>query len=372
METICKEMPYIDESFSNLLEINKEDLKKAIETIEKVDVIILVGEGRSYEALKIGFRGLNKRIITLEEPDFRWSNLYEAAPHLEKQYKQIVLIVNTSSGETPTPRQRVKDLVDYIEETKSKKFRIIAFGSRPDSSVGEKIRDKEYGLFVELKGPKSQAERAEEALDFGIMNDVYELLSTLLFYKMRKKINYGWKFEEFLSSVKEEAKGIGILVNNWIKSEKYRILIQQMTSRGKITVAGLGPSRDVALMTGIRLNHIKRAFGEEANITGPFAQRPRLGDVLIVISHSGETESVLEWVEDFKNAGAFVFAFCSRESSLTRKVEHSFLVPKKTEDFYPKIVYLTSVIAVGLVGEFKKKGFSIRPDILKWWHSVTE
>lgn len=372
MEKICKEMPYIDESFANLLEIKREELKQAIEIIENADAIILVGEGRSYEALKIGFRGLYKRIITLEEPDFRWSNLYEAAPYLEEQYNQIVLLVNTSSGETPTPKQRVKDLVRYIEEKESRKFKIVAFGSWSDSSVGKKIKDKEYGLFVKLRGPKSKAENAEEALDFGIMNDVYELASMLLFYKIRKKINYGWKFEEFLNSVEEEAKGIGILVNNWIKSEKYRILLKQMTSRGIIIVAGLGPSKDAALMLAIRLNHIKRAFGEEANITGAFTQKPRLSDVLIVISHSGETEPVLEWVEEFKNVGAFVFAFCSRESSLIRKVDHSFLLPKKVEDFYPKVAYLASVIAVGLVEEFQNNGFSIRPDILNWWHSVTE
>jgi len=372
MEKICKGMPYIDESFSNLLEIDKKELRRVIRTIENADAIILVGEGRSYEALKIGFRGLERRIITLDDIDFRWNNLYEAAPYLEKQYERIVLIVNTSSGETPSPKQRTKDLADYIDEKGSKKFRIIAFGSRPDSSVGKEIRNREYGSFVKLKGPKSKAKNAEEALNSGIMNDVYELASMILFYRIKEKINYGWKFEEMIERVKKDAREIGQLVNRLINSEKYKILIKQMTSRGKIIVAGLGPSKDAALMIAIRLNHIKRAFGEEANITGAFTQRPRLGDILIVISHSGETEPVLEWAEKFKKAGAFVFAFCSRESSLTQIVDWSFLVPEETKDFYPRIAYLTSAIAVGLVEEFKNSGYSIPPDILSWWHSVTE
>ncbi len=362
---------YIEDVIKNVCNIKRSEFKPFYEELFDADCIILVGEGRSQSALYIGMGQLNKTVRTMVDIDFPGRNILEAAPLLEKKHDKIVLLVNSGSGETITPKIVVRQLTDYIERTGTPKFSINAVVSNPNSSIG-RIGEREYGNVIELKGRDKKSNSSNGFLKHGIMNDVYELGSLLLFQKTKESLNEHADYRAVFEKIEEESQIIARIVKEFVNSEIYRDVISRLETRSRITMGGLGPARNVAKMTAIRLQHVKRAIGDEAYLSGPFAPRPRAGDVLFLISWSGETEPLLEWCREQKEIGGHVYSIVGNESTLSAESK-SFVIPSSPVDFYERATFALSPLPLHLVQRLNQRGFKLPEYIMKWWqHSVTQ
>ena len=371
MSKIRKKVGYINGVMKNVRNVNKNDFKAFYDDLNAADCIILVGEGRSQSALYIGMGQMDKWVRTMADVDFPGRDIVEAAPVLEKKYDKISLLVNSGSGETSTPKIVVKQLSDYIEREKSDKFTIDAVVSNANSSIGM-IREKEYGNVLELKGREKKSNSANAFLKHGIMNDVYELGSLLLFQKTKETINEKKDYISVFEKIEEESKIIGTMVHKFVRSDNYEQIIDKLETRSRVTMGGLGPARNVAKMTAIRLQHVKRAIGDEAYLSGPFAPRPRAGDILFLLSWSGETEPLLGWCREQKEFGGYVYSIVGNESTLSRESE-SFIIDSSPTTFYERATFALSPLPLHLVERLQQRGFKLPEYIMEWWqHSVTQ
>jgi len=372
LKKVSSEVGYINSVTANVRNVKKSEFKPFFDDLNAADCIIPLGEGRSQSALYIGMGQIKNKVVkTMIDIDFPGRNIVEAAPVLEKKYDKIVLLVNSGSGETTTPKIVVKQLSDYIEQEKSEKFTIAAVVSNTNSTIG-KIGEKDYGHVVELKGRRKRKNITNAYLKHGIMNDVYELSSLLLFQKTKEAINEGKGHTAVFRKVAEESTVIGEIVDRFVCSDKYHDLIDKLETRSRITMGGLGPARNVAKMTAIRLQHVKRAIGDEAYLSGPFAPRPRACDVLFLISWSGETESILGWCRAQKKFGTHVYSIVGNESALSRESE-SFIIESPSTAFYERATFALSPLPLHLVERLNKQKFVLPEYIMEWWeHSVTQ
>ena len=193
------------------------------------------------------------------------------------------MLINSGSGETFTPKITVKDLVKYIKDTKTQKFTIVAVGSYLSSFIGKKIKEVN-GVFVKLKGREREPTNQEEYSKYGVMNDIYELASLLLFQKIKEALNSGqnafWVFQE----MKQEMEAIGKIVDDYVVSNSYKRLVDKIVSQHRVILGGLGPAEEAAKMAVIRMQHIKEIRGDRVYLSGPLAPHPRSGDVFIAVS----------------------------------------------------------------------------------------
>ncbi|MEA2033293.1 MAG: hypothetical protein U9N41_06905 [Euryarchaeota archaeon] len=367
---VRKRVGYIKGVMKNVHKVNKKEFEAFYDDLNSADCIILVGEGRSQSALYIGMGQMDKWVRTMVDVDFPGRNIVEAAPVLEKKYDKIALLVNSGSGETATPKIVVKQLADYIEREKTDKFTIDAVVSNTNSSIG-KIGEKDYGNVVELRGRERKSDRANAFLKHGIMNDVYELGSLLLFQKLKEAINEKKDYNAVFEKMEEESKVVGKIVDEFVSSDVYKTIIDKLETRSSITMGGLGPARNVAKMTAIRLQHVKRAIGDEAYLSGPFAPRPRAGDILFLISWSGETEPLLKWCKEQKEFGGCVYSIVGNESALSRESE-SFIIESSPTTFYARATFALSPLPLHLVERLRERGFKLPEYIMGWWHTVMQ
>jgi len=371
LNEVSTEVGYINRVIRNVRNVRKNEFKAFFEDLNAADCIILAGEGRSQSALYIGMGQLNKEVRTIVDIDFPGRDILEAAPVLEEKYERIALVVNSGSGETTTPKIMVKQLSDYIKHEKSDKFTIDAIVSNTNSSIG-RVAEKDYGTVVELKGRERVPNTANALLKHGIMNDVYELSSLLLVQKTKEALNERMDYTAVFKKVGEEATVIGKMVDSFVCSDFYQRVIDRLETRCRITMGGLGPGRNVAKMTAIRLQHVKRALGDEAYLSGPFAPRPRSCDILFLISWSGETQSILEWCREQKKFGAYVCSIVGNESTLSRESE-SFIIPSLPVTFYERATFALSPLPLHLVERLNQRGFRLPEYIMEWWeHSVLQ
>ncbi len=372
MNKIKKKVEYINGVMKNVRNINKNDFKAFYDDLNSADCIVLVGEGRSQSALYIGMGQMDKWVRTMADVDFPGRNIVEAAPVLEKKHDRIALLVSSGSGETATPKIVVKQLSDYIEREHSDKFTIDVVVSNPNSSIGI-IREKEYGNMVELRGREKKSNRINNAfLKHGIMNDVYELGSLLLFQKTKEAINEKKGYKAVFEGMEKESKVIVKIVDEFVSSDNCEEVIDKLETRSSVTMGGLGPARNVAMMTAIRLQHVKRAIGDEAYLSGPFAPRPRAGDILFLISWSGETEPLQGWCREQKKYGGLAYSIVGNESTLSRE-SNSFIIDSSPTTFYERATFALSPLPLYLVERLRERGFKLPEYIMEWWqHSVTQ
>lgn len=369
MNQVCKSVEYFNDIYQHICDVDVGKFKKLYKDAKEADCIIRVAEGRSKAAMDTGINQIQKEVKTITDPDFPGRSLKEAAPILEKKYEKIVLLINSGSGETTTPKETANELKEYIEETNSKRFTIDAITSDIKSTIGE-IAQK-YGNVLELKGREKEPFTTEEFSRFGIMGDIFELESCLLIQMIKEGVNEDQDYQRVMEKAKEEMAEIGKTIDEHIDSDLYTSLVRDMTPRNQIVVGGIGPAENVALMTAIRLNHIKSPIGDGAWVVGPFAPRPRLNDLLLLISWSGKTAPVLQWCDDFQRAGALVYSVVGRDSSLSKKSRY-FNLDISPGRFYLKAAFLLSPLAVKLVASLEKQGYVLPEHILRWAHSLTE
>ena len=333
-------------------EINEQQTKDFYENTDKSKVVIPVAEGRSETALYIGLGQIKRKVKTLKDIDFPGRSMKEAAPNLAKEYDKIALVVNTGSGETPAVKQVCKELADYIKKTGSKQFTINVLTSEKESYIG-KCGNK-FGTTIIVKG-RDKNVKEESPTKNGIMNDTYELSTMLIAQKVKESINEKKGYQSIFTKIEKEAKIIKKNISDFTTSAPYEKILKNMETRAKVTIGGMGPARNVAKMTAIRLQHVKRTMDSNAYLAGPFAPRPKPGDVLLLISHSGETATILGWMKDHIENGGNTYSIVGQKSPLSIESQ-SFIIDAPSFVFDERAAFALSSLPADLLLKQQKRG----------------
>jgi len=382
---VCKSVDYINRIAQNLGEISEEALEKLLQAIKGSRRVVLSAEGRSRSGLFLGIKGINKRLFAETDSSWHWRNITEAAADFETKRGKTVLLINSGSGDTNIPKEMAKDLRSYINETGSQKFIICAVTSHPESEIA-----KQSDIVVELKGREKEKEETNPLVS-GTMRDVYELASMVLFQKIKEATNRNLSAKEILIMIKKEMEIIGDLIDDYlaskhyqelveetasreraVSSKHYQELVEETASRERAVFGGRGPDREVAEMTAIRTLHIKSVVGGIVFLAGSLALPPKPGDIIVLISFSGETKSTLKWCDDYKAAGGIAFSIVGNKSTLSEE-SRSYILKAPLEEFYVRAAFLLSPLPGGVMEKFRKCGIRIPEEIIRiLGHSKTE
>lgn len=371
---------YIEQIFNNVRSIRDEDINLFIGYLKMSDVIIPYGSGRSYSALKIAMSQYSKIrdspiILTPEDAGFPGNNMFEALDSLTREYEKITMVVNSGSGESFEPYILASDFTKYIDEHRlNQNMKLIVVTSNKESRLGH--LGNKYGLVIHLKGIN------RVTIDYpttGIMGDVFELGSLLLFQTIVKMVYTGT--DNFRDQLEYYIKTINNQLNNYIYSEDYERSLDILERRCNVFIGGRGSAYEVATMLVIRLNHIKYAIGDHVyRARGSNTPRPRYGDLGILISCSGETPVVLKWAEDFRDTGAIILSVVGRRGSKLEKYSTYKIVLENCEnyvpgiprDFYLYASFILSPLPIKLITRLMDKGLVLPESILRYYHSIME
>jgi len=379
-DNICS-IEYINRIRDNLLNVKMKNLLPLYEDLKSSDCIVCGGSGRSLHSLNIAMSQMAtmkdfKVVITTDDPGFPGKDVYDAAPKLEKKYQKILLLINSGSGESEDPKTLAEDLARYIRDTSSQKFKMGLVTSNLDSSMSKLVQ--RYGHVVGLTG-RIKEKPSEEYTETGIMGDIFELGSLSLLQMMSEAVFQNRSVEGVHEMLEEEFHVLGRIIDNNVDSEAYNFCIDLLERHGDVFLGGKGTANQVIKMTAIRLFHIKRFLGDDVYIArGVNTPRPRVGDLEILISYSGETRPVINWCNIFKSLGGIVFSIIGNKDTLLDKLSDRKIFleekvkPGQPRRFYMRTAYLLSPLPVKLAERLSEKGLKLPEYILNWYHSVIE
>ena len=374
MEKLTETIPHIDEMGKNFKSVDPIQLEKTKNALKIANLIILAAEGRSQSALYSAIKGLpDKTITALELPNFQWEDIKEAAQALDndEKYQNIVLLINSGSGGTTTPKTLVDDLVEYIKKTGTKKFTIISIGSFPYSYIGKKIKQVN-GIYLQLKGADKKPKNRAERLKYGNMNDLFELQSLLLIQKIKQAINNNKGVDWIIQEINQEIDALEKEAKEFIASDFHKNLIKATRGQGRIIIGGTGPAKKVAEMTKIRMQHIKAKICQQVFLSGSSPMGPWFDDILIVISCSGENKSVIQWMKDYSKYDCRIFSIIGNKKSTIAQKSESFIIPSEPDEFYMQATVLLSLFTINLEVYLADHGFYASDSFMKKFHAKTE
>lgn len=375
---IC-EIGYVNKIRDNVLEVKEENLLSLYTALKSADCVVCGGSGRSLHSLNAAMSQVatmkdSTIVITPDDPGFPGKDMYDAAGELEKKYRNILLLVNSGSGESKDPRTLAEDLAGYIEDTKTEKFTMGLITSDVNSSIAKIVR--KHGEVVEIKG-RIGSKPTGEYSETGIMGDIFELESLFILHMLTEAMFQRGPAENMFDLFEEELQVVGEMIDSNVNSEAYQTLIDIIERRSDIFFGGKGTANEVVKMTAIRAAHIKKFLGDNVYIVrGVNTPRPRAGDLEILVSYSGETRSVINWCEIFRNLGGIIFSLSgTKGSSLVEKSDYSVVLEEKVKPgqprrFYMRAAFILSPLPVKLVAQLREKGLILPEYIIDWYHSL--
>ncbi|MCS7127336.1 MAG: SIS domain-containing protein [Thaumarchaeota archaeon] len=374
---------YMNQVFENVSQVNWEEAAALYASLRGAGVIVLNGEGRSKGALNIvcseiaKMRG-GKVVMDRADVGFPDRDMDGAAPILWERYGKLSLLVLSGSGRSLVPLVDAQKLALYITRTgRRREFSVDVVTSDPNSPLGRLGRD--FGTCLTVKG----REIDEDAVDtsafksVGILEDVFILGASLVLQAIAESLYTGRPYEirERVQRLMNETNGV---IEAFVGSDFTKTLVELLERRNLAFFAGLGSGREVGRMIAVRLGHVKRAIGDQVYVAGESSTPPpRAGDVLLVISYSGETEVVISWCRNFKKLGGTVLSIVGRSNTTLESLsDHTFRIETNAEpgapnDFYIKAAFATSPVPILLVERLQERGLKLPEYILRWYHSIT-
>lgn len=365
-------------------EANRSEIEALYHDIQGAGVILPSGEGRSKGALSVACSEMakmrrGKLVLDRGDIGFPGRNMIEAAPILRQRFGQVCLLVNSGSGKSLMPLLDTQQLAMYIaQHGNPRDFRIDVITSDRDSPIGK--LGTRYGNVLLLKGRESD-EAPTESREFrttGILEDLFILGTGVLFHAMAEALYEEATADRVLARSKELFNEIGTVVDQIVASDFFKSLVDSLEQRHSCFFVGLGSGREVARMTAVRIGHVKRAMGDQIYVAGESnTPAPRAGDMLLVISHSGETEIVAGWAKNFKRMGAAVASIVGNpDSTIAAASDLSFTIKGdgmegRPNSFYVKTAFALSPLPIYLVEKVAERGLRLPEYILRWHHSVT-
>lgn len=375
---------YINKIFANVMEVSRKELDALLHDLKAAGVIIPSGEGRSKGALSIACSEMakmenGKLILDRSDIGFPGRSLREAAEVLRRRYGYVSLLIVSGSGRSLMPLLDAQSLASYLAENEGEKryFMIDAITSDPLSPIGKLAGS--YGNVLQLKGREVGNEPIEPSQfrSVGILEDVFTLGSCLLLHGIARAIHEGAPPQRALEYVERLGGEIVQALEEAARSDFFSQVLYKAEQRHVIFLGGLGSAQEVARMTAIRIGHVKRAVGDYVFVAGETSTPPpRTGDLLLVISRSGETEVVSSWCENFKQLGGYVAALVGRkDSTIASLADTCFVIPETAQpgapsDFYLKAAFVLSPLPIYLVERMEQRGLKLPEYIIKWHHSV--
>jgi 6-phospho-3-hexuloisomerase len=219
---------------------------------------------------------------------------------------------------------------------------------------------------------------SKEFRSTGILEDLFILGTGVLFQSIAEALYEEAPADRVIARSKTLFTEIGSLVDQIVDSDFFKGLVDALEQRHSCFFVGLGSGREVARMTAVRIGHVKRAMGDQIYVAGESnTPAPRAGDVLVVISHSGETEIVAGWCKNFKRMGALVASIVGNpDSTIAASSDLTFTIKGdglqgRPNSFYVKTAFGLSPLPIYLVEKVAERGLRLPEYILRWHHSVT-
>ena len=385
MKTTISTMGFATKIRDNLLAIDKTSFEPFFEDIKEADCIICSGSGRSLyslnAALSLLTRGQTegkpqKVVLTPDDPGFPGKSMYDAASDLDKRFNKTLLLMNSGSGSSNDPLVMAQDLSTYIEEKRSKHFSMGLLTSNLESPLAEVT--KRHGHAIQIEG-RGKAKPSSVYSETGIMGDIFELGTLELLNMTIEAIFRNMQSHEVFDLCEEEFETIGELMDTNVESETYTHIIDMLEKGTNVFLGGKGTANQVAMMTGIRLFHIKSFLGDNVFMArGVNTPRPRAGDLEILISFTGEMKPVLLWCDALQRFNGSVLAITADgNSSLAKKADLKIVLPEQPRQgiprrFYTRAAYVLSPLPVKLAERLTERGLNLPEYILSWYHSITE
>jgi len=377
-------MTFVNRVYQNLEQTNPADIEALYHDIMGAGVVLPSGEGRSKGALSIAcsemakMRG-GKLVLDRGDIGFPGRNVIEAAPILKQRFGQVCLLINSGSGKSLMPLLDAQQLAMYVAENGNPRdFRIDVITSERDSPIGK--LGTRYGNVLVLKGrePDEAPMESKEFRSTGILEDLFILGTGVLFQSIAEALYEEAPADRVVVRSKTLFTEIGSIVDQIVDSDFFKGLVDALEQRHSCFFVGLGSGREVARMTAVRVGHVKRAIGDQIYVAGESnTPAPRAGDVLVVISHSGETEIVAGWCKNFKRMGALVASIVGNpDSTIAASSDLSFTIKGdglkgRPNSFYVKTAFGLSPLPIYLVEKVAERGLRLPEYILRWHHSVT-
>jgi 6-phospho-3-hexuloisomerase len=377
-------MAFVNRIFQNLEQASRAEIEALYHDILGAGVILPSGEGRSKGALSIAcsemakMRG-GKLVLDRGDIGFPGRTMIEAAPILKQRFGQVCLLINSGSGKSMMPLLDAQQLAMHIaQQSNPRDFRIDVLTSDRDSPIG-KLGTK-YGNVLILKGrePDEAPTEWKEFRTAGILEDLFILGTGVLFQAIAETLHEEASADTVIGRSKQLFTEIGSVVDQIVASDFFKSLVDALEQRHSCFFVGLGSGREVARMTAVRVGHVKRAMGDQIYVAGESnTPAPRAGDVLLVISNSGETEIVAGWCKNFKRMGALVASIVGNpDSTIAATSDLSFTIKGsglegKPNSFYIKTAFALSPLPIYLVEKVGERGLRLPEYILRWHHSVT-
>jgi D-arabinose 5-phosphate isomerase GutQ len=378
-------MEFANKIRDNILAVNKPSFQPFFEDLKEADCVICSGSGRSLYSLNAAMslltrgklEGMKQKVVlTPDDPGFPGKNIYDAAPDLEKRFKKTLLLMNSGSGSSNDPMVMAQDLAMYIEEKKSACFSMGLLTSNLQSPLAEVTR--RYGNIVQIEG-RGKAKPSSVYSETGIMGDIFELGTLELLNMTIEAIFRNLQSDEVFKLCEEEFEIIGEIMDANVESETYTRIIDILEKGTNVFLGGKGTANQVAMMTGIRLFHIKSFLGDNVFMArGVNTPRPRAGDLEILISYSGESKPVLLWCDALQKFNGSVLAItANNDSTLAKKSDLRIILPESPRPgiprrFYTRAAYVLSPLPVKLAERLTERGLNLPEYILSWYHSITE
>ena len=377
-------MTFVNRIFQNLEQTNRAEIEALYHDMMGAGVILPSGEGRSKGALSIACSEMakmrrGKLVLDRGDIGFPGRTMIEAAPILKQRFGEVCLLINSGSGKSMMPLLDAQQLAMYIaQHGNPRDFRIDVLTSERDSPIG-KLGTK-YGNVLVLKGrePDEAPTDSKEFRTAGILEDLFILGTGVLFQAIAEALNEEASADTVVRRSKQIFTEIGSVVDQMVASDFFKSLVDALEQRHSCFFVGLGSGREVARMTAVRIGHVKRAMGDQIYVAGESnTPAPRAGDVLLVISNSGETEIVAGWCKNFKRMGATVASIVGNpDSTIAATSDLSFTikgngVEGKPNSFYIKTAFALSPLPIYLVEKVGERGLRLPEYILRWHHSVT-
>jgi len=377
-------MSFVNRIFQNFEKVDRAEVEALYHDILGAGVILPSGEGRSKGALSIAcsemakMRG-GKLVLDRGDIGFPGRTMIEAAPTLKQRFGQVCLLINSGSGKSMMPLLDAQQLAMHIaQHGNPRDFRIDVLTSERESAIG-KLGTK-YGNVLVLKGrePDEAPTESKEFRTTGILEDLFILGTGVLFQAIAETLHEEASADTVIERCKQLFTEVGSVVDQIVSSDFFKALVDALEQRHSCFFVGLGSGREVARMTAVRVGHVKRAMGDQIYVAGESnTPAPRAGDVLIVISNSGETEIVAGWCKNFKRMGALVASVVgNQDSTIAAASDLSFTVKGdgiegKPNSFYIKTAFALSPLPIYLVEKVGERGLRLPEYILRWHHSVT-
>lgn len=383
MTLLKSSLGYMNNVIRNLSELDFNQAAELYRDLKSAGVIVPHGEGRSKGAVSIICSELakmdkGKMIVDRSDVGFPDRRFDYAAPKLKQRFGRVSLLILSGSGRSLMPLVDAQKLALVISRSeKMGDYTIDVVTSDPESPLG-KLGQK-YGTCTFVRGRTVSDENAStsEFKQYGILEDIFILSSLVLLQAVAECIYEDSDPSSISEKISQLLYEINDVVEHVIQSDFMQTLIELLERRHTCFLAGLGSSQEVAKMTGVRLGHVKRAIGDQVYVSGDSnVPPPRAGDVLIALSHSGETEVVASWCRTFKKMGGYVVSIVgNKDSSISSLSDYSFYIPSRyspgrPNDFYLKAAFATSPIPLYLVDRLQERGLRLPEYILRWYHSI--